>query len=58
MIEATGHILELSGSLCALEKSLEDLRTCESRAQRETDEHKQRFRESRHENTQLKGEMG
>lgn len=58
MIEATSHILELSGRLCELEKSLDDLRTRESKAQRETDEHKNCFRESRHENTQLKGEMG
>ncbi|KAA0704241.1 Coiled-coil domain-containing protein 62 [Triplophysa tibetana] len=57
MIEATSHILELSGRLCELEKSLDDLRTRESKAQRETDEHKNCFRESRHENTQLKAEL-
>ncbi|XP_057177355.1 coiled-coil domain-containing protein 62 isoform X1 [Triplophysa rosa] len=57
MIEATSHILELSGRLCELEKSLDDLRTRENEAQRETVEHKNRFRESRHENTQLKAEL-
>lgn len=58
MIEATNHILELSGRLCELEKSLEDLRTRESKAQRQVEERKNDFRESRHENTQMKGEMG
>lgn len=55
VIEATNHILELSGRLCDLEKSLEELRTRESKTLREMEEHKHRFREGRHENTQLKG---
>lgn len=55
VIEATNHILELSGRLCDLEKSLEELRTRESKMLREMEEHKHRFRKSRHENTQLKG---
>ncbi|XP_043087383.1 coiled-coil domain-containing protein 62 [Puntigrus tetrazona] len=57
MIEATNHILELSGRLCELEKSLEELRTRESKALQETEEHRHRFRESRHKNTQLKAEL-
>lgn len=55
MIEATNHILELSGRLCELEKSLEELRTRESKTLREMEEHKHRFRENRHKNSQLKG---
>uniref|UniRef100_A0A673KPD6 Coiled-coil domain-containing protein 62-like n=1 Tax=Sinocyclocheilus rhinocerous TaxID=307959 RepID=A0A673KPD6_9TELE len=46
MIEATNHILELSGRLCELEKSLEELRTRESKTLREMEEHKHRFRET------------
>ncbi|XP_051539841.1 coiled-coil domain-containing protein 62-like isoform X2 [Myxocyprinus asiaticus] len=57
VIEATDHILELSGRLCELEKSLEELRTRESKTLRETEEHKHCFRESRHENTQLRAEL-
>ncbi|XP_051541784.1 uncharacterized protein LOC127433702 isoform X2 [Myxocyprinus asiaticus] len=57
VIEATNHILELSGRLCELEKSLEELRTRESKTLRDTEEHKHRFRESRHENTQLRAEL-
>ncbi|XP_026130065.1 coiled-coil domain-containing protein 62-like isoform X2 [Carassius auratus] len=57
MIEATNHILELSGRLCELEKSLEQLRTRESKALQEMEEHKHRFRESRHKNAQLKAEL-
>ncbi|XP_058645352.1 coiled-coil domain-containing protein 62 isoform X1 [Onychostoma macrolepis] len=57
MIEATNHILELSGRLCELEKSLEELRTRESKTLREMEEHKHRFRESRHKNAQLKAEF-
>lgn len=58
MIEATNHILELSGRLCELEKSLGELRMRESKALREIEEQKHSFRESRHENTQLKGKTG
>uniref|UniRef100_A0A8C1U233 Coiled-coil domain containing 62 n=1 Tax=Cyprinus carpio TaxID=7962 RepID=A0A8C1U233_CYPCA len=57
VIEATNQILELSGHLCELEKSLEELRTRESKTLREMEEHKHCFRESRHENTQLKAEL-
>ncbi|XP_026076222.1 coiled-coil domain-containing protein 62-like isoform X4 [Carassius auratus] len=57
VIEATNHILELSGHLCELQKSLEELRTRESKMLREMEEHKHCFRESRHENTQLKAEL-
>ncbi len=57
MIEATNHILELSGRLCELEKSLEELRTRESKPLREMEELKHRFRESRHKNSQLKGTL-
>uniref|UniRef100_A0A673KPZ8 Coiled-coil domain-containing protein 62-like n=1 Tax=Sinocyclocheilus rhinocerous TaxID=307959 RepID=A0A673KPZ8_9TELE len=57
VIEATNHILELSGRLCEQEKSLEELRTRESKTLREMEEHKHCFRESRHENTQLKAEL-
>ncbi|XP_077099814.1 coiled-coil domain-containing protein 62 isoform X1 [Siphateles boraxobius] len=57
VIEATNHILELSGRLCDLEKSIEELRTRESKTLREMEEHKHRFREGRHENTQLKAEL-
>ncbi|XP_067289109.1 coiled-coil domain-containing protein 62 isoform X2 [Pseudorasbora parva] len=57
VIEATNHILELSGRLCDLEKSLEELRTREIKTLQETEEHKHLFREGRHENTQLKAEL-
>ncbi|XP_073730649.1 coiled-coil domain-containing protein 62 isoform X1 [Misgurnus anguillicaudatus] len=57
VIEATNHILELSGRLCELEKSLGELRMRESKALREIEEQKHSFRESRHENTQLKAEL-
>ncbi|KAK7125374.1 hypothetical protein R3I93_020904 [Phoxinus phoxinus] len=57
VIEATNHILELSGRLCDLEKSMEEVRTRESKTLREMEEHKHRFREGRHENTQLKAEL-
>ncbi|XP_039532516.1 coiled-coil domain-containing protein 62 isoform X2 [Pimephales promelas] len=57
VIEATNHILELSGRLCDLEKSLEELRTRESKTLQEMEEHKHRFREERHENAQLKAEL-
>ncbi|XP_059400793.1 protein Hook homolog 3-like isoform X1 [Carassius carassius] len=57
VIEATNQILELSSHLCELEKSLEELRTRESKMLREMEKHKHCFRESRHENTQLKAEL-
>lgn len=57
VIEATNHILELSGRLCDLEKSIEELRSRESKTLREMEEHKHRFREGRHENTQIKAEL-
>ncbi|XP_016132680.1 coiled-coil domain-containing protein 62 [Sinocyclocheilus grahami] len=57
VIEATNHILELSGRLWEQEKSLEELRTRESKTLREMKEHKHCFRESRHENTQLIAEL-
>ncbi|XP_073769871.1 coiled-coil domain-containing protein 62 isoform X2 [Danio rerio] len=57
VIEATNHILELSGRVCELEKTLEELRTRDGKTQRDAEEHKQRFRESRYQNTQLKAEL-
>lgn len=57
VIEATNHILELSGRVCELEKTLDDLRARDGKTQRDAEEHKQRFRESRYQNTQLKAEL-
>ncbi|TRY66030.1 hypothetical protein DNTS_001373 [Danionella cerebrum] len=57
MTEATNHILELSGRLCDLEKSLEEMRTRESQALRESEENKHGFRESRYLISQLRAEL-
>lgn len=57
VMEATNHIMDLSGRSREMETSLKESGSRESRLLREMEEHKRRFREARHENASLREEI-
>ncbi|XP_010875691.1 coiled-coil domain-containing protein 62 isoform X2 [Esox lucius] len=55
--EATNHILDLSGRVREMEGSLKESHLRETKALREADELKRRYRDVRHDNSRLKEEL-
>ncbi|TDH02378.1 hypothetical protein EPR50_G00172120 [Perca flavescens] len=57
VMEASGHLVNLTGRLQDLETSLTESRSRESKLLRDSEENKRRYREARHEITHLKEEL-
>ncbi|KAK5852240.1 hypothetical protein PBY51_023726 [Eleginops maclovinus] len=57
VVEASGHLVDLTARLRDLETSLTESRSRESKLQRDSEENKRRYKEARHEITHLKEDL-